>query len=348
MSFVCLSHASNVMSAAGDLAPLHLGSFGVRIFFILSGYLITTLLMRDRARHGGLSFGRFYFRRTLRILPPYYVYLAGVALLMVFGALPRDPAVRWLPAWLYYSNVISTRSWYIGHGWSLSVEEQFYLLWPAMFVGGWWVRGQRGAVWAAGALFVAGPLFRVLSVAGTHRVGETSPWQFDALAAGCLVALLPVATANIVRQSRVVAGVVVAAVLMQLVVVGNSFHWLVAIGIAIASAAGAIALALGIAWCVANPCGAVGRVLNWRPLRALGLISYSLYLWQQLWFAPWLGARHLGVSGLALATTGTLACAVASFWLVEQPSLRLRAWAERLLPASGERLSPPALSQTLG
>lgn len=133
---VLVAHASGtrlfpVPASAGNL--LGLGEFGVHVFFVISGFLITGLLLDELARTNRVDLRRFYLRRALRIFPPYYTYLAVVFLLALAGALqlaPRDMA----HGLTYTSNYYPARSWFLGHTWSLSVEEQFYLLWPAVLM----------------------------------------------------------------------------------------------------------------------------------------------------------------------------------------------------------------------
>src|SRR5688500_6337330 len=123
----------------GFPVPTSLGNFlstaelGVHIFFVISGFLITQLLLDELARKQRIAVGRFYLRRTLRIFPPYYVFIGAMVLAQVAGWIalaPQDP----LRALTYTTNYDEARSWYVGHTWSLSVEEQFYLLWPAVLL----------------------------------------------------------------------------------------------------------------------------------------------------------------------------------------------------------------------
>jgi peptidoglycan/LPS O-acetylase OafA/YrhL len=330
VALVCLSHAPHVgvLPEAIDRAYAYrgFGALGVRVFFVLSGYLITTLLIRERERVGRIAFGAFYWRRSMRIFPPYYVYLAVVALLA--GRLGIEPDAVWWPAWAYVSNIVNTRAWIIGHSWSLSVEEQFYLVWPAMFAAGWAWRGRRGAAWAAAILFAAGPVGRLGAFVITRSWwAATWVWQTDTLAAGCLAALLPDVSAWVAQRGKSVAAALTVVIVLQ-PVLSIPYGWGFVTDIALFRPVQALAMAAMIVWCAAHPDGAIGRFLNRPVLRAIGLVSYSIYLWQQVWFAPWLGARvHAGLPwpvAFTLAIAGTAACAVASYHLVERPSFALR------------------------
>ncbi|MEO7329892.1 MAG: acyltransferase, partial [Minicystis sp.] len=115
------------------LPTSELANFGVRVFFVISGFLITRLLFEEHARSGTVSLRGFYLRRTLRIFPAFYVFVAVVLVLDRLGKITLLPYDA-LTALTYTMNFHPTasRSWQVGHLWSLSVEEQFYLLWPAI------------------------------------------------------------------------------------------------------------------------------------------------------------------------------------------------------------------------
>jgi peptidoglycan/LPS O-acetylase OafA/YrhL len=143
---------ANGRSTIGDI-----GELGVRIFFVISGFIITKLLLQELEQSGAISLRRFYLRRTLRIFPASYCYLAVIGLISAFGFLSvtgsdlRNGAV-------YLMNYAKTRSWSVGHMWSLSVEEQFYLLWPAVVCA----FGRIRAMQAAALLVVLAPVSRVV------------------------------------------------------------------------------------------------------------------------------------------------------------------------------------------
>ena len=139
----------------------HLGGTGVALFFAISGYLITTLLLEERDQAGRISLLGFYVRRGFRILPPAYLFL--VVLAMLGGAGWLAEALRpgeLASAAFFYSNYWADRSWYTAHFWSLSMEEHFYLLWPALLA----VLGNRRALLAAGILVAATLLWRPWSL----------------------------------------------------------------------------------------------------------------------------------------------------------------------------------------
>jgi peptidoglycan/LPS O-acetylase OafA/YrhL len=323
---------------------------GVRTFFVVSGYLITTLLLAELARHGRLRLGRFYVRRTLRIAPAYYAYLAVVGVLVLTHRLASEEGTRWWPAWTFTANAAWTNLWYTGHAWSLSVEEQFYLAWPALLVA----LGRRRAAWALLLVAATAPLARVAIAMRTGNAGLAYGYNFDFLAAGCALAVLGggAPTEDLVsrvraalrsRRAATVAAVVAAGMLLAVALASYGAPSLDSASrpsgalvrqLVVSQPVEALALALVVAWCVASGPGPVHRALNAAPLRRVGVLSYSIYLWQQLFLPP--GSRTPTLYALA-ALAGA---SVISYAFVERPALRLRAALERLawlrlLPSTG-------------
>ena len=161
IALVLFAHASeslldaiplNFLANLGSLKMV--GLIGVQLFFGLSGFLITSKLLEEEARHGRISLAAFYIRRSFRILPAALAFLSVIALLAMAGVLDISPA-RWFSTLFFAANYSwAEHSWYLGHFWSLAVEEHFYFLWPAAFLllrG----RGARLALVLSLALLVA-------------------------------------------------------------------------------------------------------------------------------------------------------------------------------------------------
>ena len=309
------------------------GSDGVFIFFEISGFLITTLLLNEHRKRGSISLRGFYLRRAFRILPPLYLYIGVAVLLGLAGKLALN-LQSVLSAMFFYHNVYAPgEMWSIEHLWSISVEEQFYLVWPFVLVyflrrGG--ERGRRAAAWFPIAVLLISPVLRVV-LAGSgnarlHAAGVTL-FRFDFIMFGCLVALLQGTTrfeAWYRRATRlwwIAPGVMVVCSILS-TRFENRFDFTV--GYTINGAA----VAVFLLWCTRNEGSAVGRVLNAGPVAWVGVLSYSIYLWQTVWlhsgneqvfaWAPRLGKFPLNWVGI-------LACAAASYYFVEQPSLTMRA-----------------------
>ncbi|MDT3315293.1 acyltransferase [Microbacterium sp. KSW4-11] len=305
------------------------GYFGVQAFFVLSGFLITTLLLRERGKTGRISLSAFYRRRAYRILPALFVFLAVVSALAVTrvidGLGPRDiisPALFLRDYWPLDG------SWWTGHTWSLSVEEQFYVLWPLAVI----LMPRRVAV----KVLVIGVLISPFVRIGTYLLpfvpegGVTYMFhtRADALMIGCLLAY-----GAGERWFERLTEWIFARHLQWAVVVWLPLSWALTSrfeGVwmyTVGYVGDALAVALVIVWMMRAPASPFGRFLNWRPMVHIGLISYSLYLYQQLFLTrhneTWFGGLTIG-GLLAL-----LLVAEASYWFVERPFLRLRVRRER-------------------
>jgi len=262
------------------------GFVGVDLFFALSGFLITTLLLAERERHGDVRLPAFWARRFLRLVPA----LVGAVALAAFASsrlglpLPRT----WIAATLVYASnlLIGYGGVYpigiLSHTWSLGMEEQFYLLWPPLLLLS--ARRGVGGVALAAAILSVVPAGLRLAYAAAHP-GDPNAWlriyfapdmRFDAIALGCLAAaLLRVAPAD-GRRSE--AGFALAALAgaawLALVTVGAHIGTLVAHPMLFSvTSLAATAIVVG-----AVRVGAVGRALSLAPLVWLGKISYGLYL----------------------------------------------------------------------
>jgi peptidoglycan/LPS O-acetylase OafA/YrhL len=298
------------------------GALGVHVFFVLSGYLITNLLLREYDRTSTISLRDFYIRRAFRIFPAAFVFLAVVTVLYW-------PQMRWYhiaAAVLYAANMDISRPWIFGHLWSLSIEEQFYLLWP--FVLRKWQRHKTAILLA---VFMATPIFWVgLYFFRIHNglLGSLTAYA-DQLAIGCLLAVLAPRLPRINGPVAVV--LTLAAVLIPWFPATSSFRTMFMLFVL------RPLLDVSLAGLVLHVIQVPYRLLNCSPVAWLGRISYSLYLWQELFCSN--ASLHLGYSLIVPA----LACACLSYYCVEQPMLGLR---DRL-----HRRSSPAregMSRTLG
>jgi peptidoglycan/LPS O-acetylase OafA/YrhL len=308
---ILLVIASHLTSHLPLIWRVDYGNLGVRTFFVISGFLITSLLLKEYARTGTLNIQRFYARRFMRLAPAYYVFVAIVAAL-ISGGFVTATYHDLIPTLLYfadYQKPVGT----LGHTWSLAVEEQFYLLWPGVIL----LLGLRRSLFGCAALLLVAPAFRALS---DFHLWPTDPkFAFesvcDALATGCLLAMMrdrlwavPLYR-KLVESSWVVALPSVALLVMALHPTPI-----------LRDIAGLPLLNIGVAMTLDRymrfPTTAFGRLLNWKPIAWIGTLSYSLYLWQQLWvFLP----LPLGIKIL-----GMFVCAAASYEWIERPVLELR------------------------
>lgn len=305
---------------------------GVDIFFAISGFLITTLLLRERDATGTVSLRGFYARRALRILPAFIAYLGFVAVLDHLGWVhiaTRD----WIAAATYTVNFTPGVPPQLWHIWSLSVEEHFYVLWPpALLLLGLGRAGRLALV-----ILLLGPVLRWLTYTyarGTIDIDFATFTRLDAIAVGCLLAMaarIPAARSPLrALDARPMAWfcVGVGVLVLSVFALGHSGKYtIVAKGLVNALAIGVIL------WTATrSPATSFGHVLNWAPLAWLGRLSYSLYLWQQVFLDHTNGERWICQfpQNLGLA----LLAAVLSYSLIELPVLRLRSrWKQRPRPA---------------
>lgn len=323
----------------------HSGFMGVDFFFAISGFLITTLLIRERERTADISLRNFYARRALRIFPLYYAVLA-LYILLVFATERDTPKgtqfFRNLPAFLTY-----TVNWFVDlstgtavpfyFSWSLSTEEQFYLLWPPLLVGALLL--SKGRIWA--------PLTALLTLvalsvgAGVLFDAQVLPWRI--LASLSLPILLGAAFAIIVNTRRGYAAVAV--------VLGWWWSAPAVFGVMIAALwFGAppwsiqIIMAIAVTAVTIRENTLMHPVLTWRPLAFIGVISYGIYLMHMLCANVVRRIVHED-QGLALcAGTTILVIAVAylSFRYFETPLLRIKRRFESSAERAGDELSRTA------
>jgi len=323
------------------------GFLGVDMFFIISGFLIVTLLLRERDANGRIDLKQFYIRRTLRIFPIYYL-LVAILLLIALGSYGHSSKTWDLYKWsfpvflLYLQDFIPVFMGVLYHTWSLAMEEQFYLVWPSVekFVRRAWV------VPLLLALLLLNQLcnFNVFADALTALYGPEGPRRPVFLITFAPI-LLGVLAAHAMHHPR--SGLALTALL------GN--RWMPPLFLALAMLVceytatlrglpyACVHLLFGLALLamVINPRGVFSRTLQSRPLFYLGSISYGIYLYHTMiiWlFERLCESRHLHPAPwLQFAVVATLAIAVAgvSFRYLETPIMRRRhrAAAARDVPA---------------
>ncbi len=299
---------------------------GVSVFFVISGFLITSLLLKELNATGTITLKRFYLRRAFRIFPPFYLYLGIIFVLALVG-------VFHTPLRAFFFAAIYTSDYYLGPGsgfgglqhlWTLSVEEQFYLLWPAVLL----LLGKRRAISLACFLVLVSPLSRAVTyfvLAPPHRamVGRMFHSSIDTIMFGCLLALLWDNERFNDRFNRLqraaVGGWSVAGALFFLLLIDPLLQarFNAAYSLLVGMTLDGFSICLITLYVVKRPETLPGRILNTPVLRHIGVISYSLYLWQSIFTVE--AGQFFPLDLLAI-----LACAELSYWAVERPSLRLR------------------------
>lgn len=306
------------------------GFLGVDVFFVLSGFLITSLLLSEHRRNDHIDLRRFWSRRARRLLPALFVAILGSALLAKFVL---DPVTSANLRGESLATLFYVENWYrlggnglstLSPAWSLSIEEQWYLIWPLLFIGLLlWSRGRKSRlVTAIGVLIGASAMECALLFRGA---GDRSYYGTDTRAQALLVgaALAVLLSHRQMRSSRVlrVSGWVAAAGLTWLFYVAHSDASIVYDGGLLFAA---LLAALLIASVVHSQDALLARALSWKPLVAIGLISYGLYLYHMPIY-DWLDHSHTDMSGtplLLLRVAVTLVIAVASYHFIERPFRR--------------------------
>lgn len=311
------------------------GDLGVDVFFVLSGFLITGILLRSEGR-GGVSYAEFYRRRALRLLPAYLVVLVVcvAADLMVNSGGTLKGAVT---SFVYVSNWAAAAGLGLGlltHTWSLSIEEQFYLLWPLVLVT--FVRRARGDLARVVRVVALLTVLSYLSVGGCYLLGASPELAWNAttsrageLLAGCLLGV-------VVERRRAagvpalglgrgfVSGSVPAVALLGLFVVGShapSSPWAEMLG----QWPLVVGLTLVLITASLSASNLTSTLLSARPLVALGKVSYGAYLWHYpvlVLVDSTLGLETWAPRLLGLAVTGVLV--PLSYRFIERPFLRMK------------------------
>jgi peptidoglycan/LPS O-acetylase OafA/YrhL len=311
------------------------GGMGVLIFFVLSGFLITWLLLKEEERFGHISLKFFYARRTLRIFPAFYVYwflIIGLSIISSRHIFRAQALCSFFYVSNYYQAIFGDPNTGLSHTWSLGVEEQFYLLWPVTFL---LLRNNRRRIkfllWSIGAVW----LYREFLIFVVHRsevyIYEAFDTRADHLMIGCILAvalreqvwprLWQLLVESPWRMWITVAGLVASAALSHF----GKATYRDSLAFIIDPMLAAALIVQGTAY---RSIG-LGRIFNWGSVRYLGAISYSIYLYHPLAmslgekiFRRLPGLRSVAPLGAVLSV---IVVASASYWLLEQPLQKLRA-----------------------
>lgn len=315
-----------------------IGSIGVRVFFVLSGFLITDILIAMRGGDGAFqtrpaAWLNFFIRRALRLWPVYFVLLGGALLLDLDG-------LRETAAWhiLYASNILYVLHqrfdpWVVGHWWTLSIEQQFYLIWPFFVL----LPPRRALKW----IMIATVFATALWMYGIDRVSDNEwvgslllPGSMDALAAGGLLSLALRDRAHVPQWLWILTALALPGIIGLLAI--GAMDWPLSM-ISLPPMMLAVALAhVGVR-------GPLGRLLEARPVVAIGRVSYGIYLYHM--FVLY-GLLKLGMVMPLLAGPGplmflvgaplTVGIAFVSWRLIEAPANRLK----RHFPYSPQGVTP--------
>jgi peptidoglycan/LPS O-acetylase OafA/YrhL len=282
------------------------GAHGVAIFFVLSGFLITTRMLREQEVSGSINLRHFYVRRIFRLMPCAWMYLLFASLLGAASNVPND-LVTGLPASIFfYRNFIPMHSGIValtGHFWSLSIEEQFYLTWPALFI----LAGAKRALQVALAITPAVALLRWHDWNSTSILKYATQYHVDALLVGCATAIL------LPRLRVILKGWSIPFLLIALLCCISRYSILIPLHETLVIAALLVATSANAT--------VISKILDWKPIAFLGTISYSLYIWQQ----PFYYMKFMTAGSRFSAAAILLLIAVSSHYFLERPFIRLGA-----------------------
>ena len=318
------------------------GGLGVLVFFVLSGFLITWLLLKENEQFGGVSLRDFYIRRALRIFPAFYCYAVLAIIALVFfnrRIIVGEVASALLYVNDYYAAIRGNAGTPFSHTWSLGIEEQFYLVWPLLFLT---LRHDSKKM----ASVLAGIILALWAYRETLIIGFSVPQGYiysafdtrvDHLMIGCLLAV--VLRAQLFPSAwRLLCGVpalsVVTAGLIVLTSVAEYLHG-AAFRDTVSFVVHPVLVALLIPQLIAFRASPLWGWLNWPAIRFLGRISYSVYLYQQVAMEPakiLLASYPLPIR-LSVAVGAVILAATGSYFLVERPFLRLKARFQHKKPA---------------
>jgi peptidoglycan/LPS O-acetylase OafA/YrhL len=317
------------------------GFLGVDVFFVLSGFLITRILVAEHGRTGSLRLGRFYARRSLRLYPA----LIGVVAFCVLVAVLTRRAVSdtihdAVVSLLYVTNVLGARGGLLSHTWTLALEEQFYLAWPAVLLLCLWLRrrGARAAAWLPGVTIVGVVLLADLL---TGRDGVIHTYvRAMGLPLGCALALASYATLHRAARLAWPAGIALLVIMTLRPPAELATGWPI-------SAAALLTVPL-----VARVVTTDGGLFTFGTLRYFGLRSYSLYLWHLPLMS--LATHHAPTSiphplALVSGVLASVAAAEVSYRCIERP---VNGWRNRQIagtrPAAASPLDQDPQSATRG
>jgi peptidoglycan/LPS O-acetylase OafA/YrhL len=302
------------------------GNIGVRTFFVISGFLITTLLIKEKVTTGNISLKRFYIRRFFRIIPVAYFFIFVLLIINYYQHLGIGK-MPFISASLFLQNLPVHRfsSWYLGHFWTLSVEEQFYLTFPFLLVYSF-----RNYIKLIMCLIILIPIIQYL---GLNNVGF-----FYTNRAVHVITFIIINLFN--NSEYILIGSLISILLFKnIIVIKNTI---------LTRYLGLILFILAILLCTEtspifvpnaetlvfpiligsvivlnlNPDGLFTKILGNKVLVYIGLLSYSLYIWQQLFDNS--QAQVIHSNSVLLQITMLLTVANASYYLYERPFLKLK------------------------
>lgn len=322
---VLIAHAQvsvgfpHILQRCAKLLPFDGGALGVDIFFVISGFIITHILLKEEQRHGRVSIVNFWKRRALRILPALVVYISIIVGLGLIYPQVSVSRIDVLMALTFSSGILAPdRSWWLGHTWSLSIEEQFYLGWPLVL---WLMPRNRMRLFV-----VAGVIFPLASAVLYHWMGPSSHWLLPSKA-GYLLAGCALAVCRRSNKPHACPGFTpwtIATFACLCVIVPGWLANRALLGvftIPFGSLIAGLGLALLLNQLLNGEWPLIGHAFETPAMKLLGRASYSIYLWQQLFLCEngFFWVQQFPQNVLAALLAGGL-----SLCVVEKPFLKMK------------------------
>ncbi len=299
------------------------GNWGVTLFFVISGFLITTLLLREFEAIGRVDIKSFYFRRAVRILPPAYFFLFSVFILTLLDVINVSPASL-ISAALFLKNLPIPgvpHEWHLGHFWSLAVEEQYYLMLPILLLI---ARKHLPIICLLMIMFslvVTYSYFHLYKNNFSLRIVMALFISQVPLFIGTLFALWNFRDPDL--KQRISPPLTILCICLSMFSLSSENNMLPNLLKPLFSAAFAGAAIFGV---INTAGGILGWLLNNAASDFMGRISYGLYLWQQLFtHESIIRPSLLGGYALPLNALAILVCALGSYYTIEKPLLKMRA-----------------------
>lgn len=314
------------------------GFLGVDMFFVLSGFLITSILVKEHDQNGKISLKNFYIRRTLRLMPAFWVFLITLFFLGKYILPANEAAVIYdnnnfvyaavyLMNWHHAAGGVLTGN--LNHTWSLAIEEQFYIIWSLVLVKAFAEARSRKQIAAGTAFFIilliTQRAIRAALGASIDVLYYSTDTRIDALLIGCLASMLYCwkLIPSRIFSSDAFARVSYMAVIVAFAIFIGFFHEDLSLYYGSLSMFSA-AVAVMILWLITHKNTVVHKFLEFKPLRWLGLISYGLYLWHYV-FYEFAKSRFENVPvQIFVALSLAFVVSSLSFYLIEKPILKIK------------------------
>lgn len=335
---VVLGHAKNTIHVQSGFSQYLIelianSSLGVRLFFVLSGYLITMLLLKEIQTNKTINIKSFHQKRAIRIFPVCYSFIVSIFILnsicnwnISLENFVSAATFTWNYQGLWNNAPWGAGNWFLGHLWTLSLEAQFYLIWP-IFLGILGVYRSRNC---ALCIMILLPFIRVVSYflfpSQRGLLGMMFHTAIDSIMVGCYIAIINNYKHNYFKKELInfvkQKNIFIFLLFIWIFLISPTLGYLVrGFGISFGITIDAIASGLLIAWLHNNPSTVISKFLSNAILVYIGKISYSLYLWQQLFLTD-LNTTFLGQFPLNIAFS--FLAAVISYHLIEKPCLKLK------------------------